>query len=171
MGWTAARRRQATVDIVGFLLDKNGTLPATLMAAVIDGPAGSTTRFMFDDGNSGDGAAGDRIYGAKFAETAYGGGYSVRILALFKDPADPTKNLLREWNGGFWIKGPKPAEGCGGPNDQDNDCMPDEWERRCKLNLQADDSRGDLDHDGLTNIEESSSARCSAGQHRQGWRE
>ncbi len=143
-----------TVDIVGFLLDKNGTLPASLIFAFIDGPAGSEARLMFDDGNSGDGAAGDGIYGAKFAETAYGGGYSVRILALFKDPANPAVNLLREWNGGFWIKGPKPTQECGGPNDQDKDCMPDEWERRCKLNLQADDRQNDPDHDGLTNIQE-----------------
>ena len=48
------------VDIAGFLLDKNGTLPATLMLAVVDGPGGTVGRVMFDDGNSGDGAAGDR---------------------------------------------------------------------------------------------------------------
>ena len=142
------------VDIAGFLLDKNGTLPATLMLAIVDGPAGTVGRVMFDDGSSGDGAAGDGIYGTKFASTAYGGGYSVRILAAFKDPANPSQNLVREWNGGFWIKGPKPTGECGGPNDQDKDCMPDEWERRCKLNLQADDRKDDPDHDGLSNIQE-----------------
>jgi hypothetical protein len=143
-----------TVSILGLLLDKNGTLPAVGMAALIDGPGGSEMRLMYDDGNSGDGESDDGIYGAKFAETAYGGGYSVRIVAVFQDPANPSKNLVREWNGGFWIKGPKPAQECGGPNDQDKDCMPDEWERRCKLNLQADDSMADADNDGLTNIEE-----------------
>jgi hypothetical protein len=141
------------VSIVGLLLDKNGTLPGT-MAAFVDGPNGSEARLMFDDGNSNDGEAGDGIYGAKFAETAYGGGYSVRILAVFKDPANSAKNLIREWNGGFWIKGPKPTAGCGSAEDQDKDCMPDAWERRCKLNLQADDSQADNDQDGLTNIQE-----------------
>ena len=32
--------------------------------------------------------------------------------------------------------------------------MPDEWERRCKLNLEADDRRADPDGDGLTNADE-----------------
>jgi hypothetical protein len=144
----------ATVSILGLLLDKNGTVPATAMLAVIDGPAGSVTRALFDDGNSNDGVAGDGIYGAKFAETAYGGGYGVRIVAVFKDPANPAQNLLREWNGGFWIKGPKPVEQCGSEEDKDKDCMPDKWELRCKLNLEADDRQLDNDGDGLTNIQE-----------------
>jgi hypothetical protein len=143
------------VSIVGMLLDKNGLLPAVGMLAQIEGPGGTTTHLMYDDGNSDDGAAGDGIYGVKYSQTSYGGGYGVRIVAVFKDPANPAANLSREWNGGFWIKGPKVTDQeCGGPGDADKDCMPDEWERRCKLDLQADDRDKDPDNDGLTNIQE-----------------
>jgi hypothetical protein len=143
-----------TVDIVGMLLDKNGLLPAVGMLAQVEGPGGTTTHMMYDDGASHDGEAGDGIYGAQYSQTNYGGGYGVRIIAVLKDPANSAANLSREWNGGFWIKGPKPQQECGGPGDADKDCMPDEWERRCKLNLQADDRGEDPDHDGLTNIAE-----------------
>lgn len=142
------------VSIVGMLLDKNGLLPALLMSAQVEGPSGTATYAMHDDGLSDDGAAGDGIYGVKYGQTYYGGGYSVRILGIFKDPANPAMNLTREWSGGFWIKGPKPTQDCGGPNDLDKDCMPDAWERRCKLNLQADDRNQDPDNDGLSNIQE-----------------
>jgi len=142
------------VSIVGMLLDKNGTLPATGMLAVVESPVGTVLRIMRDDGNSDDGEAGDKIYGARYAQTNYGGGYSVRILGLFKDPANPAATLIREWNGGFWIDGPHLDEKCGGQGDTDGDCMPDAWERRCKLNLEKDDRRDDPDHDGLTNLDE-----------------
>ncbi|GIV73494.1 choice-of-anchor X domain-containing protein [Caldilinea sp.] len=143
------------VTIVGMLLDKNGTLPATAMLALVEGPAGNTLLVLKDDGASNDGAAGDNIYAARFSQTLYGGGYGVRILAAFKDPANPANTLIREWNGGFWINGPRPdLQRCGGPNDTDNDCMPDEWERRCKLIVGKDDRNEDPDRDGLTNYQE-----------------
>ena len=142
------------VTIIGTLLDKNGTLPAAAMAALVEGPAGNTVLVLKDDGANNDGAAGDNIYGARFAQTTYGGGYSVRILAYFKDPANPANLLFREWNGGFWIKGPKPDQQCGGEQDTDQDCMPDDWERRCKLIVGQDDRRADPDNDGLSNYDE-----------------
>jgi hypothetical protein len=147
------------VTILGTLLNQEGTLPATLMLAQVQGPTGSFLLLMKDDGLHQDGEAGDNIYGALFGQTAYGGGYDVRIIAGVKDPADPGKTMLREWGGGFWLKGPKidPGTGgvnCGGENDADNDCLPDDWERRCKLDLQRDDRRDDNDKDGLTNAQE-----------------
>ena len=86
------------VTIIGTLLDKNGTLPAVAMAALVEGPASSHVVALKDDGANNDGAAGDNIYGARFAQTVYGGGYSVRILTLVKDPANPANTLWREWN-------------------------------------------------------------------------
>ncbi|HRW49911.1 MAG TPA: hypothetical protein P5333_20485, partial [Caldilinea sp.] len=142
------------VTIIGTLLDKNGTLPAQVMLALVEGPAGNSMLLLKDDGANNDGAAGDNIYGARYAQTVYGGGYSVRILASVKDPANAANTLIREWNGGFWIKGPKPDQQCGGENDTDGDCMPDDWERRCKLIVGKDDRREDPDGDGLTNYEE-----------------
>ena len=53
------------------------------------------------------GGAGDGIYGFPYSLTEHGGSYGVRIVALFPNPADPNENLFREWNGGFWIKGPQ----------------------------------------------------------------
>jgi len=141
------------VTIMGTLLDQNGTLSAQSMFALVEGPAGNILSLK-DDGANNDGTAGDNIYGARFAQTFYGGGYSVRILATVKDPANPAHLLIREWNGGFWIKGPKPDQQCGGENDDDGDCLPDDWERRCKLIVGKDDSREDPDGDGLTNQEE-----------------
>lgn len=143
------------VTIVGMLLDRNGAIPAAAVAALVEGPAGNVIVPLKDDGVNNDGAAGDNIYAARFAQTAYGGGYSVRILAYFKDPANPSNFLWREWNGGFWIKGPRPdLQRCGGPDDTDNDCMPDEWEKRCKLIVGQDDRNADPDRDGLTNYQE-----------------
>jgi hypothetical protein len=142
------------VTIIGTLLDKNGTVPAALIAALVEGPAGNETLALKDDGANNDGAAGDNIYGARFAQTAYGGSYSVRILAYFKDPANPANLLWREWNGGFWIKGPKPDQQCGSEKDSDKDCMPDDWERRCKLIVGQDDRSADPDNDGLSNYDE-----------------
>jgi hypothetical protein len=135
------------VTLIGALLDRSGLVTPTLMAVAIEGPAGDKNLFMFDDGLHNDGSAGDLIFGNRFAQTTLGGGYSVRMLVFFADPANPAQGLLREWNGGFWIKGPK-------ANDKDDDGLPDDWERRCKLNLQGNDAKEDPDRDGLTNLEE-----------------
>ena len=135
------------VTIVGTIVDRNGTVKPTAMAAQVEGPTGAQTMLLYDDGAHNDGSAGDNIYAALYGQTALGGSYSVRLLAAFKDPANPANNLFREWNGGFWIKGPK-------GNDLDNDGMPDDWERRCKLDIKANDAKNDNDQDGLTNLEE-----------------
>ncbi len=142
-----------TVPIVATLMDDKGLLPGAIVAAAIANEGGTDITLLLDDGNNHDGAAGDGIYGFPYSLTDHGGSYAVRIIAWFPDPADPSQNLFREWNGGFWIDGPQDKredyEG-----DTDNDGMPDEWERRCKLIVGQDDSKVDNDKDGLTNIEE-----------------
>lgn len=145
------------VSIIGVLMSDAGTMKGVGMGALVEAP-GSPGVFvpMFDDGAHGDGSAGDGIYAGPFGGTGLGGGYSVRIVTVFKDPNRPTINLLREWNGGFWIKGPR-RDPSGGQDDQDKDGdgMPDPWEERCKLNPNdPNDAKGDLDKDGLTNLEE-----------------
>jgi len=146
------------VTIAGNLLDKSGIYTPTGMVAQVQGPSGSFLIVMKDDGENNDGSKEDGIYGARFGYTIYGGGYDVRILAGFKDPDGSGRTAIREWNGGFWIDGPRlnpqGVPTCGGENDKDNDCMPDDWEERCKLDTTRDDRKEDPDGDGLINWEE-----------------
>lgn len=135
------------VGIVGTLLTKDGTVPGALMIGLVEKPNDSELFYLFDDGLHGDGKANDGIYGWNYTQTDIGGSYGVRLLALFVDPNDASNTLIREWNGAFYIDGPE-------INDLDDDGMPDDWERRCKLDLDSDDSLFDNDQDGLSNIEE-----------------
>ena len=138
------------VPIVGTLLTRSGAKPGALVIAAIDKPGATSSALLLlaDDGSHSDGAANDGIYGAFYSQTDVGGTYNVRLYALW---ADSGKVATREWDGSFWIKGPNPKTG---ENDQDHDGMPDNWERRCKLDPTKDDSQGDLDRDGLSNIDE-----------------
>jgi hypothetical protein len=138
-----------TVPMVATLMTRNGTLPGALVLAAVENEGGTDYLWLLDDGLHHDGASNDGIYGGLYSQTSHGGSYGVRIAALFYDPADPATLLLREWNGGFWIKGPQ-EEG----EDLDDDGLPDEWERRCDLDTRRDDSQDDPDRDGLVNIEE-----------------
>lgn len=144
------------VSIIGVLMSEDGTVKGATMAAAVESPTGTSPLQLFDDGAHGDGSAGDGIYAAPYGATGLGGGYSVRLAASFDDPNRPGTKLLREWNGGFWIKGPRPDNtGREDPEDKDRDGMPDPWEVRCKLDPNnPNDAQGDLDHDGLTNLQE-----------------
>jgi hypothetical protein len=143
-----------TIPVVATLLDRNGAIPGAqffglmgVILGIVEKPGGAELIILFDDGMHDDGNANDGVYGGAYAHTSFGGTYNVRLFAFLEDAANPGQFLSREWNGSFWINGPD-------INDGDKDGMPDPWERRCKLNTQADDSQGDLDHDGLTNLEE-----------------
>jgi hypothetical protein len=144
------------VPIVATLMDQNGLLPGAIVLASIANEGGNDATLLLDDGNHNDGAAGDGIYGFPYSLTEHGGSYSVRIIAILKNPANPAENLLREWNGGFWIDGPQ--EDVPGKvdfdGDTDKDGMPDDWERRCGLIVGENDAQGDKDRDGLINIDE-----------------
>ena len=135
------------VSLIGTLVGRSGTVTPTAMLALVESAVGSVGVVMVDDGLHNDGSAGDNIFGGSYAQTSLGGSYSVRILTSFKDPTNPANALLREWNGGFWINGPS-------ADDQDKDGLPDDWERRCKLDTTRNDSREDPDRDGLTNAQE-----------------
>ena len=136
-----------TVPIVALLLDRAGTIAGATVLARVESPAGSSVLPLVDDGAHNDGAAGDGIYGGNFGQTSTGGSYAVRILAGFQDPTNPAVNLIREWNGGFWLKGPR-------ANDRDQDGLPDDWEKRCNLDLKTNSAQGDPDGDGLPNLQE-----------------
>jgi hypothetical protein len=135
------------VSIVATLLQRTGTLPGAVVDAIIDKPGATDAVWLFDDGEHGDGGAGDGIYGNDYSLTTVGGSYNVKLVADFEDPKSPGTFLHREWNGGFWIDGPE-------LDDPDHDGMPSDWERRCDLDPYQPDAKGDPDHDDLSNIDE-----------------
>jgi hypothetical protein len=132
------------VPIVGTLLSHDGLVPGALLVGLVEKPGGSDLLFLFDDGAHSDGGAADGIYGWDYTQTGVGGSYNVRIVAFWNDGSGL---VTREWNGAFWIDGPS-------THDQDGDGMPDDWEKRCKLDTGANDSQGDRDRDGLANFDE-----------------
>jgi hypothetical protein len=140
------------VPIVATLMDHRGLIPGATVTATITNEGGAAATLLLDDGNNHDGSADDGIYGFPYSFTSLGGSYSVRIVARFPDPVDPSETLLREWRGGFWINGPRPDHEY--EDDGDGDGMPDDWERRCKLIVGQDDSEADNDGDGLSNYQE-----------------
>ncbi|MFW6070003.1 MAG: vWA domain-containing protein [bacterium] len=140
-------------SVVGTLLDRNGAMPGATVIALIDRPDGGLgVMLAADDGEHGDGAANDGIYGLTYPSTDVGGTYTVRLFAFFEDPGDPGQTIRRDWIGSFWIDGPEPDDP--DRNDQDQDGLPDPWEERCDLDVGTDDSQQDNDDDGLINIEE-----------------
>jgi hypothetical protein len=139
------------VPIVATLLKRTGAIPGATVVAAVEKPETSVYSYvgLYDDGEHGDGAAGDGIYGNTYNSTDVGGTYNVRIVAAWDDPAAPGNDITREWLGAFWIHGPDPEK-----NDNDNDGLPDPWEERCRLNTALDDAQSDFDEDGLINIAE-----------------
>jgi hypothetical protein len=137
------------VPIVATLMTKDGTIPGALVVVQVENIDGAHLRLLFDDGMHHDGGPNDGIYGWDYAMTPFGGSYGVRIAALFPDPVDPTTNLIREWNGGFWMKGSEEDDNV------DDDNMPSWWEERFPcLDPRAYDAQTDPDHDGLVSYDE-----------------
>jgi len=73
-----------------------------------------------------------------------GGGESLQRIDLFEYGNDPIN-----WQAGSPNPGPQ-----GGSLDSDADGMPDSWELQYGLTVGVNDSQGDLDGDGLRNIDE-----------------
>jgi hypothetical protein len=136
-----------SVPIVATLLNRTGSVTDAVMIGTVSQPAGTDFFIMYDDGLHADGMADDGIFGTYYNFTTVGGSYNVRLLAGADDPANPGNSIIREWMGAFWIDGPE-------NHDNDDDGMPDPWEQRCDLNPKLNDSQGDLDRDGLNNINE-----------------
>ncbi len=140
------------LPIVATVQAKDGLIPGAFVVAQVQKPDGTSENvLLLDDGAHDDGIASDGIYGWNYSKAILGGSYNVRILASIPDPNLPGANIIREWNGGFWINGPG-EEGYNG--DKDEDDMPDAWELRCGLIVGENDAGLDKDKDGLTNIRE-----------------
>lgn len=134
------------IPIVAVLLNRAGTIAGANVVATIN--RADTTHWLTlqDDGNHGDGKADDGIYGGTYTKTTIGGAYNVLIAATWKEPTG-SEWETREWIGGVYVDGPE-------MDDNDEDGMPQEWERRCNLDTERDDSQDDPDDDWLSNIAE-----------------
>ena len=96
----------------------------------------------------------------RYSRTDVGGAYNVTLLASFADPSRPQEVIKLSWLGAFWI------EPLGENNEAVRDGMPDTWEARHGLNIATNDSTGDADHDGLTNLRNFKSGPCPLTQTR-----
>jgi len=144
------------IPIVAFLTDTQPIIGADV-EAVIETPElrGATailpgevyTIKLLDDGNHGDGAANDGIYGNTFYKTNRYGIYDMKITAEGSSAIAGT--FRRETKIAFNTRGDV---------DSDSDGLPDTWEESKGLDPQNptgnDGPQGDPDNDGLTNIEE-----------------
>ncbi|MFW6116061.1 MAG: choice-of-anchor X domain-containing protein, partial [Chloroflexota bacterium] len=139
------------VPLVGTVLSRAGATPGALVVAAVERP-GADTHWVWlrDDGEHGDGAAGDGIYANTYNKAVIGGAYNVTIGAIGVDPFNPSQWLVRMWKGAFYMEGPGPGD------DADDDGIPDWWEEQypCMDPGKYDSRKYDYDQDGLTNWEE-----------------
>jgi hypothetical protein len=104
----------------------------------------TTLLTLYDDGKHRDGEQGDGIYGGVYRKTLWVGAYPVRIVATGTSPGFGVP-FRRELNIAFAVHGAL---------DSDEDRLPDWWEEENGTNPLVNDAAGDLDEDGLTNLEE-----------------
>ncbi len=133
-----------------FLASLAGHIAQNEMARVIASishPTGTTDTIMLhDDGSHGDGLASDGIYGAWYARITTPGRYPTRVIALTSahslETAPPESQVELVLTA--------VAE----PFDTDGDGMPDLWEQTFGTHSNITDAQKDLDHDGLSSLEE-----------------
>jgi len=116
---------------------------ASVIATITD-PAGADSALtLFDDGNHGDGAAGDGIYGNRYTQTDLPGSYILRVEAAGTGPvAGPFSRRIRS---AFHMRGAV---------DGDGDGVPDWWEQENGTDPTVPDDDADPDDDGRTNRQE-----------------
>ena len=142
------------VPIVAMLHDDEGLLPGAEISATVRSSSGATTQLtLFDDGDHGDGEAGDGVYANLFRgataapchtdpetqETFCDEGFQVDATAVLDD-------VRREASTAFSITT---------ATDSDGDTMPDNWEERNGTDPHdSGDMYDDDDGDGLPNVDE-----------------
>ena len=139
------------VPLLATVLTRAGATPGALVVATVERPgADAHLVWLRDDGEHGDGAAGDGIYANTYAKAVIGGAYNVTIGALGYDPFNPAQLLLRVWKGSFTMEGPGPSD------DEDDDRIPTWWEKLypCMDPGEYDSGQVDYDNDDLTNWRE-----------------
>ncbi len=133
-------------DLVHLIVAVEDGAPVTDARVVVKVVApGRRQEFLMlhDNGHSGDGTAGDGVYGGRYPQTqipgrytfvvtAYGGADQTRRLAATTVPVDITTNV----------------------RNIDKDGLPENWESTVGLNYLTNDRNRDFDGDGLSNAEE-----------------
>ncbi|MCA9418612.1 MAG: hypothetical protein KC917_20210, partial [Candidatus Omnitrophica bacterium] len=120
-------------------LTDTGPITGAIVGIFTTSPSGVVIpQFLWDDGNHGDGAANDGIYGNTYHWTSEPGTYQVQAAAI--GTSDLYGDFFRRITEAFHMEG---------DDDGDHDGMPDRYERRVGLNPEIDDSDDDPDNDGL----------------------
>jgi hypothetical protein len=149
-----ARSQGAIIPILAVVEGPDGPVAGADVRATVRDPDGRVrTLLLRDDGNHGDGAAGNGIYGGSYTATSFGnipeaddpddgaepesrGSYLVDVVSV-------TDGVRREAQGSFAI--------AVGP-DSDGDGIPDLWEERFGFDpTDPTDADDDADGDGLDN--------------------
>jgi uncharacterized protein YegL len=139
----AERQVGRSMPIYVGLSDTQPIADATVRAQIVD-PAGAVhLRTLYDDGEHGDGAAGDGFYGGRYGATALPGSYQVRIEASGTSPLSGA--FTRRLRAAFALRAAA---------DRDGDGIPDPVEEEQGTNPAQPDGTADLDGDGLNNREE-----------------
>ncbi len=151
------------VTLLAILTDASGPVRGALVEITINKPVGlgcGAVR-LFDDGNHGDGRVDDGVYGLIFTQTwlasrggvnndftGHGAGtrgsYQLRAKAAGNNNAG--QHFERYGNTSFNVYLTT--------HDQDQDGLPDAWERYYGTNALTPDAMSDPDGDGLTNLAE-----------------
>ncbi|MBN1246031.1 MAG: S8 family serine peptidase, partial [Anaerolineae bacterium] len=125
-------------------LEHGAPVTNALIIADISAPMGRRDIVTLrDDGHSGDGVAGDGVYGWRYPQTQIPGRYTFRLTAYAE--AERTEVLAT---------GEMSVDVATNLRNEDRDGMPSKWEMEVGLNHLANDRFRDQDADGLTNTEE-----------------
>jgi hypothetical protein len=153
------------MPVIAVLTSINGPVLGADVLAEIERPDGTMdTLPLMDDGNHGDGVAGDGIYANLYTRTdlasTFGvddrssapgtrGSYNVMVTAKGKSD---TGEFTRIKHGSFQVYELNREQG---NPDGDQDGMPDRWETQFPcLSAKLNDAKVDADGDGLANFEE-----------------
>lgn len=144
------RRIGVPMPILASLTDI-APITGAAVRAEIDTPSGATfTRWLYDDGAHGDGGAANGLYGNTFYQTGWCGSYNVTVYA--SGVSSVSGAFTRQKTVSFHLDCTLNANGQ--PEDQDQDGLPDEWERRNGTDPTKADDKEDPDNDGRPNGEE-----------------
>jgi hypothetical protein len=144
-----------TIHVVASLTDDAAIKGATVGALVERPSGGLNFFFMYDDGNHGDGAVDDGLYGGTFHQTTENGSYNITVYAHGYSPS-LGEYFNRQQVLSFHMARLNAHRNEFPYSDTDRDGMPDAWEIFFApfTNPNIVDGNVDRDNDLLTNLVE-----------------